>query len=197
MRKALLRMLFRCSVALLIPISLSLGQSSRIRPYGTAATGFGFMKYADGRTSALEAGLMVKRHFAVGIDRMQFYEGAEESRWTLANLRAYPFGLGRSGGLWLAAGAGRASARQTETVTALSSTLYRFSGAGVKGSIGADLRVVDHLFLTPSVSVRHSLGSAESSSCTHAFGGPTTCSAWGSATYPFQAVDLAIALTLR
>lgn len=186
----------------LIPVSLSLGQSTAVQPYVHAATGFGFMKYEGGRTSTFEAGLIVKRRVALGLERMHIGEYGEAGTWTLADLRAYPFGLRKYGGLWLAGGIGAASARASESESAQWHTLYRFSGAGSKASIGGDIRARPHVFITPAISVRRSIGSAESSFCSHPYDiygnfAPTTCDAWKSATYQFQAIDVSIALSVR
>ena len=192
----------RILALVLIPISVSLGQSTAVRPYAHAATGFGFMKYEGGRTSTFEAGLIVTQHVAFGVERMHIGEYGEAGTWTLANARAYPFGLRRYGGLWVAGGLGLASARGRESESAQWHMLYRFNGPGSKAAIGGDIRARPHVFISPAISVRRSIGSAESSMCTHPYDiygnfAPTTCGAWGAASYQFQAIDVSIALSLR
>jgi hypothetical protein len=195
-------MLCRTLFALAFPASILLAQGRGIQPYGHAGTGFGFMKYQGGRTSSLEMGVIVRRHVAVGIERMRFDQGSEAGTWTVAQVRAYPFGIGTLAGVWLSAGIGWASARETETGSAQWEMLYRFAGAGSKGSVGADIRLAPHVFLSPALSVRRSIGSAESSMCSHAYDSsghfaPTICGAWGPATYQFQAVDVGLAVSIR
>jgi len=195
-------MLRRTLVALAFPASMSLGQVRGIQPYGHAGIGAGFMKYQGGRTSSFEMGVILRRHFAVGIERMSFDQGSEAGAWTVAQLRAYPFGIGRLGGVFLSGGFGWASARETESGSAQFEELYRFGGPGSKAAVGADIRLAPHLYLSPALSVRRSIGSAESSMCSHPYDSsghfaPTTCGAWGPATYQFQAVDVALGISIR
>jgi hypothetical protein len=195
-------MLARLVAVMLIPICAVMGQTSGIQPYAHAGTGFGFMKYEGGRTWTFEAGAVVKRYIALGIDRMQFAKGAESGTWTLANLRVYPAALRKRGGVWLGAGLGQATATGRESESAQFHTLYRFNGLGSKAAIGGDVQLASHLVVTPALAVRRSIGSAESSFCAHAYDtsgnfAPTTCEAWGPSSYPFQAVELSIALSFR
>ena len=193
-------LIVRVIAALVVPISAMLGQS--IQPYAHAGTGFGFMKYEGGRTSTFEAGAILKGYVALAVDRMHFAQGAESGTWTLAQLRAYPFRLRKYGGFWIAGGLGLASADGRESESAQWHMLYRFSGLGSKAAMGGDLALGTHVFVTPAIAVRRTVGSAESSMCTHPYDmygnfAPTTCGAWTSSSYPFQAVEISISLSLR
>jgi hypothetical protein len=199
-------MLRRLLLATLIPTTASLAQGRVLQPYVHAGTGvgvgFGALKYVGGRISSFEAGVLLNRRFSLAVERMHIGTGAEAGTWTVGQLRAYPFAVRPFGGFWLSGGLGRVSANARETESAQYHSLYRFHGLGSKLAVGGDLRLRPHLFMTPALSLRRSIGSAESSTCWHPYDSsgqfaPTTCDPWGPGTQQVRAVDLSIALTIR